>query len=143
MGLLLFVVNSSFAQQPVSWTYFSKKVSDKVYEIHLKANLNDGWHIYAQKQPKEGIGMPTRVTFSKNPLLTLKGAPQEKGKLEKVRNEEVGMENHQYEKQVEFVQVVTVKGSIKTNITGNVEFMACTEEHCLPPEKVSFSVPIQ
>ena len=141
--LLLFVVNKGFAQQPVSWAYSAKKISDKIYEVHLKATLNQGWHIYAQKQPSGGIGLPTTVKFTSNPLLVFKGKPQEKGKLEKVVNEEIGMENHQYEKEVDFVQVVTVKANVKTNITGSIEFMACTEEHCLPPETVSFSLPLQ
>lgn len=143
MLLLLFIANSGFAQQPVSWHYYTKKISDKVYEVHLKATLQDGWHIYAQKQPESGIGLPTKVTFTSNPLLLLKGTPKENGKMETVKNEEVGMENHQYEKEVDFVQVVTVKADVKTNVTGSIEFMACTEEHCLPPATVSFSVQLQ
>ena len=141
--LLLFPVVKGFSQQPVSWNYFAKKISDKVYEVHLKATMNDGWHIYSQKQPKDAIGLPTTVKFTANPLLSLKGNPQEKGKLEKVKNEEIGMENHQYENEVEFVQLVAIKANVKTNITGSVQFMACTEERCLPPETVSFSLQLQ
>ena len=141
--LLLFVAGKGFSQQPVSWSYSAKKVSDKVYEVHLKASINNGWHIYAQQQPKEGIGLPTSVKFISNPLLSLKGNPLEKGKLEKVKNEEVGMENHQYENEVDFVQLVSVKANVKTNIKGSIEFMACTEERCLPPATVSFSLQLQ
>jgi len=141
--LLLFFVSNSYSQQPVSWSYSAKKISDKVYEVHLKATINDGWHIYAQKQPKDAIGLPTKVKFTSNPLLSFKGNPQEKGKLEKVTNEEVGMENHQYEKEVDFVQLITIKANAKTNVAGSIEFMACTEEHCLPPETVSFNLQLQ
>jgi DsbC/DsbD-like thiol-disulfide interchange protein len=141
--LLLFFAGKTYSQQPVRWNYFTKKISDKVYEVHLKASINNGWHIYAQQQPKEGIGLPTTVKFTSNPLLSFKGNPQEKGKLEKVKNEEVGMENHQYENEVDFVQLVSVKANVKTNITGSIEFMACTEERCLPPETVSFSLQLQ
>jgi DsbC/DsbD-like thiol-disulfide interchange protein len=141
--VLLSFTAKGIAQKPVSWDYTTKKISDKVYEVHLKATMNNGWHIYAQKQPKGGIGLPTTVKFSANPLLALKGSPQEKGKLEVVKNEEVDMENHQYEHEVEFVQTVTMKANIKTNITGTIEFMACTDERCLPPETVTFSLQLQ
>ena len=141
--LLLFIAGKGFSQQPVRWNYSAKKVSDKVYEVHLKASINTGWHIYAQQQPKEGIGLPTTVKFTSNPLLSFKGNPLEKGKLEKIRNEEVGMENHQYENEVDFVQLVSVKANVKTNIKGSIEFMACTEERCLPPATVSFSLQLQ
>ena len=141
--VLLLFAGKGYSQQPVTWTYFAIKISEKVYEVHLKATINDGWHIYAQKQPKEAIGLPTTVKFTANPLLTFKGNPQEKGKLEKVTNEEIGMENHQYEKEVEYVQVVTIKANVKTNVAGSIEFMACTEEKCLPAETVSFNVQLQ
>ena len=143
MLLLLLFVTKSYSQQPVSWSYFAKKISDKMYEVHLKATINEGWHIYAQKQPKEAIGLPTKVKFTSNPLLLFKGNPQEKGKLEKVTNEEVGMENHQYEREVDFVQVVTIKANAKTNVAGTIEFMACTEERCLPAATVTFNVTLQ
>jgi thiol:disulfide interchange protein DsbD len=130
-------------QRPVRWNYSVKKISDKLYEVHLKAVINDGWHIYSQEQPKDAIGLPTTVKFTANPLLSLKGNLQEKGKLEKVKNEDLGMENHQYQNEVEFVQVVAMKANVKTNITGNIEFMACTDERCLPSETISFSLQLQ
>lgn len=153
IAFAIFIAMNSFSQNksveglgkgsPVSWNYSAKKVSDKVYEVHLKANMNNGWHIYSRKQPKEGIGLPTTVKFTANPLVIMKSKLEEKGKLEKVKNDELGMENHQYENEVDFVQLVTVKANVKTNITGSIEFMACTEERCLPPETVSFSLPLQ
>lgn len=145
LGCLCFCFAPVFAQvgeNPVKWEFSSKKISDKVYEVHLKATMNNGWHIYAQKQPKGGIGLPTTVKFSANPLLAFKGTPQEKGKLEVVKNEEMDMENHQYENEVEFVQTVIMKAKVKTNITGTIEFMACTEEHCLPPASQKFTIAI-
>ena len=47
-----------------------------------------------------------------------------------------------YEKTVNFVQVVKVKSSAKTNLAGKVEFMVCDDELCLPPAEVEFSVSI-
>ena len=139
----LLMTAGCFAQSPVNWKYFAKKVSDKTYEIHLLANLNEGWHIYSMKQPMGGIGgAPTTIKFTANPLVVLKGGLKEKGKMEVVKNEEVDIENHQYEKEVDFVQVIKLKANVKTNIAGTIEFMVCTEHMCLPVTTVGFNVEV-
>jgi len=38
------------AQNPVSWSFSSKKLSDKAFEVHLTANIQLGWHLYSQDQ---------------------------------------------------------------------------------------------
>ncbi|HEU4903078.1 MAG TPA: hypothetical protein VFT06_09805, partial [Flavisolibacter sp.] len=48
-----------FAQNPVSWSFTSKKVSDKVYEVVLTASIQPGWHLYSQNQPEDAIAQPT------------------------------------------------------------------------------------
>ena len=47
-----------------------------------------------------------------------------------------------FEKTVDFVQLVKVKGNVKTNLSGKVEFMVCDEEKCLPPSEVEVKVNI-
>ena len=43
----------------------------------------------------------------------------------------------------ELVQKVKLKKNVKTVISGTVEFMACTDEECLPPQTVTFSMPLE
>jgi len=132
----------AFSQSPVSWNYTQKKIGDKMYEVHLTATIEQGWHIYSQHQSKDAIALPTSVKFNNNPLVSLKGDTGEKGKLEKVKDEVMQFENHQYENQVDFVQLVNLKANVKTNVSGEIEFMACTNERCLPAKKINFSVVI-
>ncbi|MDQ6608308.1 MAG: hypothetical protein M3Y85_00600, partial [Bacteroidota bacterium] len=40
-------------QNPVSWSFTSKKISDNVYEVQMAATLQSGWHLYSQTQPKD------------------------------------------------------------------------------------------
>jgi DsbC/DsbD-like thiol-disulfide interchange protein len=47
-----------------------------------------------------------------------------------------------YEKSVNFVQTVKLRGSAKTNLAGKVEFMVCDDKLCLPPSEIEFSVNI-
>lgn len=125
----------------VKWTYAAKKIADKTYEVHLTATVNGNWHIYAQNVGVDGP-IPTSFTFTKNPLLLMDGKPKEVGKMIK-KNEEVwgGVVNY-YEKTVDFVQKVKIKGTGKTNLAGKVEYMVCNDEKCLPPAETTFSVAI-
>ena len=71
------------AQSPVSWSFNSKKISEKTYEVHLTANIQSGWHLYSQDQPSDAIAIPTSVTINNNPLLKLDGKVKEVGSMEK------------------------------------------------------------
>jgi thiol:disulfide interchange protein DsbD len=105
--ITLFSVSFVFAQNPVSWSYSSKKISDKVYEVYLTATIQNGWHLYAQKQPEDAIAQPTTFNFTKNPLLDFDGNVKEVGKLEKYKDEKLDIAANQYSNKVDFVQVVT------------------------------------
>ena len=144
LSLLVLVSGAAtFAQsnKEVKWSFSAKKIADKVYEVHLTALVNGDFHIYAQNVGVEGP-IPTSFTFTKNPLLLLDGKVKEVGKVVK-KNEEVwgGVVNY-YERSVDFVQTVKVKGSAKTNLAGKVEYMVCDNEKCLPPAETTFSVAI-
>jgi thiol:disulfide interchange protein DsbD len=131
------------AQKPVTWNYTAKKISDKTYEIHLKATIQDGWHLYAQAQPENFIGSPTSIKFNKHPLLVLDGKIKEIGKLEISREPSLDIESWQYNDQVDFVQRVVVKNNAKTNISGSIGFQVCTDELCLQPTNVNFNITLE
>ena len=139
--LLVTTIAKAQSAKQVNWTFEAKKIADKTYEIHITATLNGNWHIYSQNAGVEGP-IPTTFTFEKNPLLNIEGQPSEVGKMIK-KNEEVwgGTVNY-YEKSVKFVQKVKVKGNVKTNLAGKVEFILCSDNKCLPPAEVDFTVSI-
>ena len=134
----------SFAQvqNPVKWSFTSKKISNDTYEVHLTATIDQRWHIYSQTTP-EGGPVPTAITFSRNPLLTLSGDTKEEGKLEQHNEPLFGVDVKQYSNKVDFVQTVKLKNNVKTNASGSVEFMVCNDKECLPPKTVQFSVSLK
>lgn len=141
LSLMLFQAVPLWAQssKQVSWNYSVKKIADKTYEVHLSATLNGKWHIYAQNAGVEGP-LPTAITFIRNPLLVFDGKVKEVGKLIR-KNEEVwGGEVNYYEKTVDFIQTVKLKGNIKTTLGGKVEFMVCNDRECLAPSDLDFTV---
>ena len=142
IGFLLTTGLITFAQsgKQVKWSFTAKKIADKTYEVHMTADINPNWHMYAQ-DAGEGP-QPTAFNFTKNPLLSLDGNVKEVGKMKKVYEDAFKSEVRFYEKSVSFVQTVKVKGPAKTNLAGKVEFMVCDDKLCLPPGEVEFSVNI-
>lgn len=144
LSLLLSVfavaVNAQSAKQ-VQWAYTAKKIADKVYEVHMTATIGSNYHMYAQNPGVDGP-LPTTFKFSINPLAATDGKVKEVGKLvKKYEPAWPGTVNY-YEKTVDFVQVVKLKGNIKTNLAGTVEFIVCNESQCLPPSTVDIKVNI-
>ena len=140
-GYILYAQTGSAKQ--VKWDFATKKLSENTYEIKITANIGGNYHMYAQDAGTDGP-VATEFTFTGNPLVLMNGKVKEVGK-KVTKKEEVwggkGIVNY-YEKSVEFVQVVKLKGNAKTNVTGKVEFMVCNDSQCLPPSEVEFKIPV-
>lgn len=130
-------------QSPVSWTFSSRKIDDKTFEVHMTATMQKGWHLYSQNQPEDAIANPTTFSIAPNPLIKLDGGIKEVGKMEKFKDEKLDLSANQYSNNVDFVQVVKLKGSAKTNVSGSVEFQTCDDKKCLPPKTVNFSIALK
>ena len=132
----------AMAQKPVTWRFSAVKVDAGTYLVHLTARIDPGWHVYSQTQPESAVALPTKIQFTANPLVVLSGKPGEVGQVVHWSDAASGLAANQYQNKVDFVQKVTVKGNIKVNVTGNLTFQVCTDEMCLPPETIPFSVPL-
>jgi len=145
ISLLLLILNdnSGFAQK-VQFTYASKLVKGDRYLITVKALIPDSWHIYSQTSPDDGPN-PTRVVFNSNPLIKLEGALNEKGKMIKHYEEVFDLTVAYFEDSVVYTQLVKLntKQRLKTNVTGSVEYMLCTDGRCLSPTKEKFSIELK
>ena len=128
---------------PVKWTFTSKKIDAKTYEIYMNANIQAGWHLYSQTQPNDAIVNPTEIAFNKNPLVSLDGKAKEAGKMEVYSDKRLGISANQYSNQVAFVQKIKLKTAAKTNISGSVEYQTCDDKKCLPPKKVTFNLALK
>lgn len=126
----------------VKWTYVSKKIADKTYEVHLTPNVQSPWHIYSQTSP-EGGAIPTKIVFNKNPLVTVDGKTKEVGKIISKYEDVFEVTVKYFEGKADFVQIVKLKANAKTNISGSIEYMACNDEQCTPPQKVNFNIALQ
>jgi hypothetical protein len=130
------------AQDPVVWSYSAKKKSANTYEVTLSARLDDSWHIYSVNTPKGGP-VATKINFKKNPLVSVEGVVKENGKLETMKDKLFSVDVKYYSDRVDFVQLVKVKGNIKTNVAGTVQYMVCDDTQCLPPTTKNFDIKLQ
>lgn len=141
LSFCLITMAQSGSAKQVEWAYSAKKIADKKFEVRITATILGTYHLYAQQAGVEGP-VPTTITFTPNPLLTLEGKPSEQGKkITKMEETWDGKVNF-YEKTVTFVQMVNTKTKAKTSLNGKIEFMVCNDELCLPPSEVSFKIPI-
>ena len=140
LSLFLFATMAVSAQNPVTWTFTSKKVTDNSYEIHMTATIEKGWHLYSQTQPEDAIAIPTTFTITSNPLIEVVGKIKEDGKMEKFHDKQLDISANQYSKKVDFVQTIKLKGKAKTSFSGSVEYQTCDDKKCLPAKTMNFKV---
>ena len=126
---------------PVKWSFTAVKKTDKQYDIVATATIDASWHIYSQFVKKGPV--PTTIEFKTNPLVQIKGAAKELGKLEKSFDKNFDAEISYYSDKVQFVQSVTLKVASKTKLSGTIEYMVCNDEKCLPPISIPFEVVLQ
>jgi hypothetical protein len=127
----------SFCQEHhVSWVYEAKKKTADTYDVIITAGLEHPWHLYSQHDKGPGR---TSFVFKTNPLITKIGAVKEVGDLTKTNDKNLG-EILSYSGKVQFIQTVKVKGNIKTNMSGMIQYVVCNDGQCLPLAKKSFDL---
>ena len=140
--LIVAALNTSAQKiNPVKWTFEAVKKADKQYDITFSASIDAPWHMYSQFVKKGPV--PTSVQIKKNPLVQFKGVVKEIGTLEKKFDKNFNADIAYFSNKVQFVQSVTLKVASKTKLTGEIEYMVCNDERCLPPTKVPFEITIQ
>jgi hypothetical protein len=139
---IVLIYNSVLAQEqdPVHWQFKTVKIGSDLYELHFQAYINMPWHIYSQDN-NDDITLPTSMDYNKSPVVEIVGKPKETGELQ--RESVSGTTVKYYENQVEFIQTVRLKATVKTNFSGKINYMACTGGRCLPPAERHFSFSLQ
>ena len=137
--LLSFFANAQMAE-PVNWSFSATKVSSSEYQVTLTASIEEGWYVYSQEMPKKGP-IPTKIDFEHNPNIILDGKPQEIGQKKEAFDQNFQMTVIKLEGRTQFVQKVKVVGNAPS-VRGNLIFMTCNGQMCMPPENVKFDVPL-
>lgn len=124
--------------QPVRWSFKVNKIAPNKYELRMTALIDAGWHLYSQKQPEPSEVYPTRLKLNNNPLVLKSGSTNELGDKIEHKDEILGQTQYLYKSNFELVQVLEVKAGVKTQISGEIEYQACTDMSCLSPNSQKF-----
>ena len=147
--LILFLSFAAVAQEPVHWTLSTERVggikTGEILKANLKADLDDGWHLYALDQPSGGP-VPTTIKIGEGSPFTLDGEiTTPKPVIRADQNFVVDgkpIETKFFERSVVFG--ISAKANAETSDEGfgiNVRFQLCNDKFCLPPKtlKVTFA----
>ncbi len=139
VALFLLSANFSFAQivTPVTWTWKAEALGNAEYKLVFTAKIDGIWHTYSQFIG-EGGPVPTLLTLDKdNKNIQLLGKPTEKGsKVHSGHDPVFDMDLKYFEHDLTIEQKVKVLKD--TKLKGTLEFMACDDKACLPPDLVEF-----
>jgi DsbC/DsbD-like thiol-disulfide interchange protein len=133
-------------KNPISWKFSSRKLTDQnnAYVISLKAKIDPEWHLYSQKASQ--AGMPTKVTFEENKTILKPITLNEIGEMHPEWNDVFMDSAYYYSDMLELVDTVFLdpsQAASGVNLKGQVSYMACTGEMCLPPRDDKFELVLQ
>ena len=134
-GVLLFS-STTHAQvlEPVKWETSVEKISDTEYDLISTATVDDGWHLYSQSVPDNGP-IPTTFLYKANADYELSGiTSEEEGHT--VDDPVFQMRIKFFGDKAEFRQRIKILNEELSVVEGEVEYMACDDEKCMPPDYV-------
>lgn len=133
--LLIFsVTTNAQVLEPVKWKTSVEKISDTEYDLVSTATVEDGWHLYSQSVPDNGP-IPTTFIYKANADYELSGSTQEE-KGHTVDDPVFQMRIKFFADKAEFRQRIKVLNQELSVVEGEVEYMACDDEKCMPPDYV-------
>ncbi len=142
--LALFTQQLTFSQilDPIEWQYSGKHLENQEVALEFTAVLEPKWALYSQFID-EGGPVPTTFYFDESDDYELMGVAEEESEHVKRGIDPLfdGLEVIKFYDKAVFTQKVKLT-SFPTTITGEVEFMTCDDERCLPPTTEAFEFTI-
>jgi thiol:disulfide interchange protein DsbD len=125
---------SSGILNPVTWEFETQSAND-IVTITAAAQIEEGWHVYSIN-PIEGDGpVSTELNLLEGDF-ELSSNLIEKGDLHSEYDPNFMMDLEFYEGEMTIEQKFKITGS--KPVKGEVYYMVCDAEKCLPPEAVEF-----
>ena len=124
-------------ETPVKWDIKLEDSKSSEKSITFSATIDKGWHLYDMNLP-EGGPVSTSFTFTELEGVELTGNVVADRQPAKIFDNNFQMELSWYENAVVFTQKLKVTDPNKLKIAGEVEYMVCNDETCLPPEREDF-----
>ncbi|WP_115807566.1 protein-disulfide reductase DsbD family protein [Winogradskyella pacifica] len=122
---------------PVKWETKVEKISDTEYNLISTATIDAGWHLYSQNVPNNGP-IPTTFVYTESKDFELIGKTSEE-EGETIDDPVFQMRIKYFGEKAEFSQRIKVLNKELSLVEGEVEFMVCDDEKCLPPTYIDLT----
>lgn len=123
---------------PVKWVDKFTINDDKTAQVSFTATIDKGWHLYATDLPDDGP-IPTSVVWDKlvglepvGDIITSRTAHRE---VDMIFHLELGW----WTDSITLTQKFKVTENNNISASGQIKFMACNDNSCLPPSNYDFS----
>ncbi|NYI49077.1 protein-disulfide reductase DsbD family protein [Macellibacteroides fermentans] len=134
----MFLAVQAQIHTPVKWKIKLEDSGKPEKEIVFTAVADKGWHLYDMNLPAGGP-VSTSITYETMKGAELVGKAVSSVAPTSVYDELFAMNLRWYSGTVTFTQKIKVTDAKAFKLAGELEFMACNDETCLPPERVEFS----
>ncbi|MBN2166340.1 MAG: thioredoxin family protein [Marinilabiliaceae bacterium] len=129
-------------ENPVKWTFSYSQKDNSTIEVYADAEIEEGWHLYSAYLPENGP-VPTSLKLIKSDLFQLDGSVIEQPKPKIQFDNSFQIELGYFENKARLIQKIKISEPTFFEIKGEVEFMLCNDEQCLPPDITEFSISIK
>lgn len=139
---ICFLAVATHAQEnPVTWSFAAEHVEGSQYLITFTADIKKDWVVYSQ-HIDEGGPIPTGFYFDENSEVEFIGKVEEKSKSETEMDKLFEMEVTKFKNQAVFEQTIELKDKT-AQVGGELEYMTCDGNRCLPPTTIDFNIKVE
>ena len=140
LSLLLAVPSFAQPMQPVSWKAEAVQVEGNTYEIRATGTIVGGWHIYDLTDYGSSGPNGTIFTVEDGGKVKLVGDPYVVSEVHKGFDDVFGIEIGTCDSPVVIAQKVELLQGNEVEVPVTVEWQACNDENCIPPEDFTMNV---
>jgi len=131
--VLLFISLLSFGQtegDPVVWHYETISLGEEKVELHITADIFDGFHLYSQDLGEGEGPIPTEFNFNLGKSFELIGSTEEIGA--KVHYDETWKKDiSSFIETAEFIQTFSITNPESSLLNGSIDYMVCNDVGCV------------
>ena len=137
---LLLAVPAFAQQQPVSWKAEAVQVEGNTYEVRATGTIIGNWHIYDLTDYGSSGPNGTIFTIEAGDKVKLVGDPYIVSDVHKGFDDVFGIEIGTCDSPVVIAQKVELLYGSEVTVPVTVEWQACNDENCIPPDDFTMDV---
>lgn len=144
-AVIFFVMSATTAsaQNVIKWRATAKMTTQTEGMLTVKAIVSPGWHLYGTNLP-EGGPKPTVFDFKGSKGIRFIGDFKPSVSPKKVHDELFGLDLTWWDATVSFTRKFKLTGAKDDAvISGQITYMACNDENCMPPRTETFKISVR